>query len=60
MEVELLLVLYTNALSNDIIYNLSIYADDTAFCFKCDRVSDQWQQPELASELESDLRETAC
>lgn len=40
MEVELSLVLYTNALSNDIIYNLSIYADDTGFCFKCDRVSD--------------------
>ena len=27
---------------------------------KCDHVSDLWQQLELASELESDLRDTVC
>ena len=28
-------------------------------CSKCDQASDLWQQLELASELESDLRDTA-
>ena len=37
---------------------LSIYADDTTLYSKCDQVSDLWQQLELASELESDLRDT--
>ena len=27
-------------------------------CSKCDQVSDLWEQLELASELESDLRDT--
>ena len=38
--------------------NIAIYADHTTLYSKCDRVSDLWQQLQLASELESDLRET--
>ena len=34
----------------------AIYADDTALYYKCDQASGLWQQLELASELESDLR----
>ena len=36
----------------------NIYADDTTLYSKCGRASDLWQQFELASELESDLRDT--
>ena len=32
--------------------------DDTALYSNCDQASDLWQQLELASELESDLRDT--
>ena len=35
-----------------------MYADDTSLYCKCDQVSDLWQQLELASELETDLRYT--
>ena len=35
-----------------------IYADDSTLYSKCDWASDLWQQLELASELESDLRDT--
>ena len=42
----------------DFIYNIAICANDTTFSSKCDQVSDLWQQLELASELESDLRDT--
>ena len=38
---------------------MAIYADDTSLYFMCDQESDLWQQLELASELESDLRDTA-
>ena len=38
--------------------NIAIYADDTTLYFKCYQASDIWQQLELASELESDLRDT--
>ena len=31
---------------------------DTTLYFKCDQASDLWIQLELASELESDLRDT--
>ena len=34
---------------------LSIYADDTTLYSKCDQASNLSQQPEFASELESDL-----
>ena len=37
--------------------DIAICADDTTLYSKCDRASDLWQQLELASELESDLRE---
>ena len=35
-----------------------MYADDAALYSKCYQKSDLWQQLELASELESDLRDT--
>ena len=43
---------------DDFICNIAIYADDTTLFSKCDQASDLWQQLKLASELESDLRET--
>ena len=51
-----LFLLYISDLP-DLIYNFPIYADDTALYCKCDQTSDLWQQLELASELESDLRD---
>ena len=36
--------------------DVAIYADDTTLYSKCDQASDLWQQPKLASELESDTR----
>ena len=53
-----LFLLYINDLPDDVICNISIYADDTTLYSKCDQSSDLWQQLELASELESDLRDT--
>ena len=52
-----LFLLYINDLPDDVICN-NIYADDTTLCSKCDQASELWQQLELASELESDLRDT--
>ena len=52
-----LFLLYINDLPDDIICYIAIYAD-TALYSKCDQTSDLWQQLELASELESDLRDT--
>ena len=43
---------------SNVICDIAIYADDTTLYSKCDRASDLWQQLELASELESDLRDT--
>ena len=37
----------------------AIYTDNTTLHYKCDQTSDLWQQLELVSELESDLRDTA-
>ena len=54
----LVLLLYINDLPDDVICNIAIYADDTTLYSKCDQASDLWQQLELASELESDLRDT--
>ena len=53
-----LFLLYINNLPNDVICDIAIYADDTTLYSKCDWASDLWQQLELASELESDLRDT--
>ena len=53
-----LFLLYINDLPDDVICNIAIYADDTTLYSKCGQASDLWQQLELASELESDLRDT--
>ena len=53
-----LFLLYINDLPDDVICDIAIYADDTTLYSKCDQASDLWQQLELASEVESDLRDT--
>ena len=53
-----LFLLYINDLPDDVICNIAIYADDTTLCSNCDQASYLWQQLELVSELESDLRGT--
>ena len=53
-----LFLLYINDLPDDVVCNIAIFADDTTQNSKCDQASDQWQQLEQASELESDLRDT--
>ena len=52
-----LFLLYINDLPDDVICNIAIYADDTTLYSKCDQASHLWQQLELTSELESDLRD---
>ena len=52
-----LFLLYINDLP-DVICDIPIYADDTTLYSQSDQASDQWPQLELASELESDLRDT--
>ena len=42
----------------DVVCNIALYADDTTLYSKCDQASNLWQQLELASELEYDLRDT--
>ena len=54
-----LFLLYINDLPDDGICNIAIYADDTTLYSKYDQASDMWQQLELASELECDLRDNA-
>ena len=56
--VPTLFLVYINDLPDDFICNVGIYVDDTTLSSKCDRASDLWQQPELASEFKSDLRDT--
>ena len=51
-------LLYINDLAGDVICEIAAYADDTTLYSKCDQASDLWQQLELASEVESDLRDT--
>ena len=50
-------LLYINDLPN-VICNIAIYADGTTLYSKYDQASDFYQQLELASELEWDLRDT--
>ena len=50
--------MYINELPDRVICNIAIYADDTTLYSKCDQAFDLWQQLELDSELESDLRDT--
>ena len=45
-------------LPDDVICDIAIYADDATLNSKCDQASDLWQQLELASGLESHLRDT--
>ena len=52
-----LFLLYINDLSDDVICDTDVYADDTTLYSKCDQASDLWQQFELAPGLESDLRD---
>ena len=51
-------LLCINDLPDDAVCNIAVYADDTTLYSKCDQASDLWQQVKLASELESDLRNT--
>ena len=51
-------LLYINDLSNNIVYNIAIYADDTTLYSKLDQIYDLWQELDVASELESDLSDT--
>ena len=53
-----LFLLYINDLPDDVISDIAIYADYATLYSKCVRISDMWQQLELASKLESDLRDT--
>ena len=53
-----LFMLCINDLPDNVICNIVIYADDTTLYSKFDQASDLWQQLELTSELESDLRDT--
>ena len=53
-----LFLLYINDLPDVVICDIAIYADDTTLNSKCDQASDLWQQLDLVSELESDLKDT--
>ena len=53
-----LFLLYINDFPDDVVCNIVIYADNTTLYSKYDQASDLWQQLELASDLESDLRDT--
>ena len=51
-------LLFMNDLPDDVICNIAIYANDTTVYSRCDQASDLWQQLDLTSEFESDLRDT--
>ena len=53
-----LFLLYINDLPDNNIFNIAIYADDTTLYSNCDQASDLWKQLKMATELESDLRDT--
>ena len=46
-----LLLLYSNDLPDDVIFDIAIYADDTILFSKCDQASDLWQLLELLLNL---------
>ena len=50
-------LLHINKIPDNVICNITIYADDTTLYYKCDQASDMWQQLQLAFELESDLQD---
>ena len=50
--------MYINDLTDDVICNIALYADDTTRYSNFDQASDMWQQLGLACEFESDLRDT--
>ena len=50
--------LYIKDLPDDVICNISIYADNPTLYFKCDKASDLREQLDLASELKSDPQDT--
>ena len=56
--VPTLFLLNINDLPDDAICDIAICAEDTTLYSKCDQPSDRWQQLELASDLEFDLRDT--
>ena len=53
-----LFLLYFNDLPDDVICDITIYADNSTLYSKRDKPSDLWQQLESTSELESDLQDT--
>ena len=56
-----LFLIYINDLPDDVTCNIAFYADDTTlyYIYECDLASDLWQQLQLVSELECDLRDTS-
>ena len=42
-------LLCINDLSDDVIYNIAIYVDDTTLYSKCDQTSNLWQKLDFAS-----------
>ena len=57
-NIQLMLMFPKDPFLVHVIFNIAVYADYTTLYSKCDQASDLWQQLELASELESDLRES--
>ena len=53
--ISTLFLLYINDLPDDVVCNIAIYTDNTNLY--SGEASDLWQQLELISELESDLRD---
>ena len=51
-------LLYINDLPDDLICNITIYADDTTLYSKYDQASDLWQQVGLVFEFKFNLCET--
>ena len=53
-----LFLLYVNDFPDNVFCNIAVYPDDSTLYSKYEQASDMWQQLELTSELESDLRVT--